>query len=237
MTIPRFKATASANEVAAAIEEGGGAIIENLLPPDVVSTLRADFEPSLEKEPFERDNFQGHRTKRLGKIAELSEKAREVMLHPTVTGVMSNCRKSVFGLHGTQVIQIHPGSPEQEFHRDGIMYLPLTKPPGRQLSINTMWAITDFTEENGATRVIPNTHNIPFDQHYVDLSTLGEPEVATMPAGSVLLWTGETVHAAGANTTDSCRIGLSLWYMLAVVRPWENHYLGLVWAITRSMAR
>jgi ectoine hydroxylase-related dioxygenase (phytanoyl-CoA dioxygenase family) len=86
-----------------------------------------------------------------------------------------------------------------------------------------MLAISDFTEENGATRVIPGSHQWDDER----MPTQEETVAAEMKAGSALLWMGSVYHGGGANTSSSPRTGLTMAYDLAFLRLEENHFLSL----------
>jgi ectoine hydroxylase-related dioxygenase (phytanoyl-CoA dioxygenase family) len=101
--------------------------------------------------------------------------------------------------------------------------MPLAKPHVPTVC-NTMWALTDFTAANGATRIIPGTHladhSPRYGQHYDSIA-------AEMPRGSVLVWHGSLWHGGGANTTDDRRYGIAMNYCAGWVRQQENQQLGL----------
>ena len=86
-----------------------------------------------------------------------------------------------------------------------------------------MVALTSFTAENGATRVVPGSHLMADDRAHDPAATVP----AEMAPGSVLLFSGRTVHAAGANHTGSARHGLHVSYVLGWLRTEENHQLAV----------
>lgn len=86
-----------------------------------------------------------------------------------------------------------------------------------------MLALSDFTEENGATRVIPGSHEWNDER----MPTQDETIAAEMPAGSALLWMGSVYHGGGANTSSAPRTGLTMAYDLAFLRLEENHFLSI----------
>jgi ectoine hydroxylase-related dioxygenase (phytanoyl-CoA dioxygenase family) len=87
-----------------------------------------------------------------------------------------------------------------------------------------MWALTDFTEANGATRVIPGSH---LADHSPDYGEQYPTIPAEMPAGSVLVWHGSLWHGGGANTTDERRVGVAMNYCAGYIRQQENQQLGI----------
>jgi ectoine hydroxylase-related dioxygenase (phytanoyl-CoA dioxygenase family) len=124
-----------------------------------------------------------------------------------------------YQLHLTQVIRIKPGQTPQAIHRDRWawgLHLAHVEP-----QLNTIWALTDFTEENGATQVVPGSTQWPDDQ----VAAPEEITQATMKAGSVLVYTGSVFHGGGENRSDGDRWGLNITYSLGWLRQEENQYL------------
>jgi len=88
-----------------------------------------------------------------------------------------------------------------------------------------MWALTDFTEANGATRVAVGKNGLSDAE--VGALTQEDTVAASMPRGSVVIYTGRTVHGGGANTTDVDRVGINVDYVLGWLRQEENQYLSV----------
>ena len=133
-------------------------------------------------------------------------------------------------LHLGQIIRIRPGQPKQAIHRDRWAWGTYLK--GIEPQFNTMWALTDFTRENGATRVIPGSPDWP-DGRRADKDEIAQAE---MTRGSVLLYTGSVLHAAGANDSADDRIGLNITYSLAWLRQEENQYLSCPPEIAKTLS-
>src|SRR5687767_4691752 len=214
MDVPRFDASASGDAIAEAMLEHGAAIIEHLLPGDVCDRLRDELAPWIEKTPPGADEFSGLATRRTGALLALSMTSRELIAHPLVLSTVDKVlwpSKTTFQLHLTQVITIGPHSPAQQLHRDQWCFDFFEFPDDVQVEVGTMFALDDFTEANGATRVALGSH-----REQVDLKNSSEfaTEPAEMPAGSIVLYTGRTVHGGGANTTDTDRVGINVDYAL-----------------------
>ena len=124
-------------------------------------------------------------------------------------------------------IEILPGETAQPLHRDDGIY-PISI-QGMELQVSAMWALDDFTRENGATHVVPGFHQGP--SRSVTERAVHSVQ-APMPKGSLLLYLGSVLHGGGANTTDAPRMGLINTYSLGWLRQEENHYL----AIPREVA-
>jgi ectoine hydroxylase-related dioxygenase (phytanoyl-CoA dioxygenase family) len=117
----------------------------------------------------------------------------------------------------TCAIEVHPGQGAQALHYEQGIY-PL--PRDRDVMLTALWALDDFTAENGATRVVPGSHRRPAGR-----PAAGEAVAAEMPAGSVLLFSGRLYHGAGANVTGRPRLGVVIDYLQPWLRPCEAHTL------------
>ena len=126
-----------------------------------------------------------------------------------------------FHLHLSQIIAIGPGEKAQAIHRDQWAFDFFPFPPGYDVQCNTIWALTDFTERNGATRIVPGSHLME------DKLQFGQEETvpAEMEKGSVLFYNGRIYHGGGANRSDATRMGLNITYARAWLRQEENQYL------------
>jgi len=127
-------------------------------------------------------------------------------------------------------MEIFPGETPQALHQDDAYFR--IQNPHPSLVLNTMVALTDFTEANGATRLVPGSNG------WARAVNIHEPSIAAaMPAGSVLIWDGALWHGGGPNETDDIRFGLSLNFSRGWLRQQENHYLALDHDLVRSLAR
>ena len=233
MDAPRFQASASAVEIRAAIAEAGCAVVERLVPEAVMSRALDELGPWLEATPAGPDDFSGFHTRRTGGLIARSATCRELVMHPLVReavgGVLSHATS--WHLHLTQVIAIGPGQPSQPVHRDQWAFDFFPFPAGYEVQCNTIWAMNDFTEANGATRLIPGS------QRFADRLELPVEDTvpAEMPAGSVLLYTGSLYHGGGANRSQGVRYGLNLTYALSWLRQEENQYLSVPFELARTL--
>jgi ectoine hydroxylase-related dioxygenase (phytanoyl-CoA dioxygenase family) len=136
-----------------------------------------------------------------------------------------------YQLHLTQVIDIGPGEPGQLIHRDQWAFDFFPFPAGYEVECHTMWAMTDFTEENGATRVIPGSHRWEDKLR----PAYDETVAAVMPKGSVFLYVGSVYHGGGANRSDAHRLGINVGYTLSWLRQEENQYLACPPDVARTL--
>ncbi len=225
--MPRLK-HASARDPSSVIndilEEDGCVVIDGLLSPDELSQLQSEIAGGLKPVPMCGGGFFGALTKRISGVISKSPISRTMAIHPVILDVMdhhllNSCRQ--YQLNLTQAIQIFPGEIAQMTHSDDAMF-PFTH-PGTQAMINCMWAVDEFTAENGATQVVPGSHRWPSDRQPEPHETVA----GAMPAGSVLIYFGGLLHGGGANRSDASRTGLVLSYCLGWLRQAENHYLSI----------
>jgi ectoine hydroxylase-related dioxygenase (phytanoyl-CoA dioxygenase family) len=231
--IPRFPATAKTEEVSAALGEFGCAVVERLATPAQRAAVLGELGPYIEATPTSGDDFGGRRTRRTGGLIARSPTVRELVQHPTVLDVVGRVlgHATNYQLHLTQMISIGPGEPAQPVHRDQWAWDFFPWPAGYEVQCNTIWAMNDFTEENGATRVIPGSNK------FADKLQLKESDTvpAVMPAGSVAFYTGSLYHGGGANRSDHVRYGLNLTYTLGWLRQEENQYLSTPLEVARTL--
>lgn len=213
---------APANAMADALLDDGYVIIERLAPALTARALD-ELGADIDAAPTGHTAFLGDRTKRLGSLLRRSTAAQEMAVHPVVMaladGVLQpHCAR--YQLNYSGIIHLLPGAKAQELHRDGDLY-PFLHPCPPML-MPTMWALTDFTATNGATSLVPGSHRWQQERD----PTADEIISAVMPAGSLLVYLGGTIHGGGANVSQSLvRTGLAFQYSLGWLRQEENQYL------------
>ena len=228
--IPECPADTSPESMYSLLDESGCLVIRDIAAPDTIAAIRAELTETMASALFEQEDdpqsFYPGLTRRAVALMHRSPTAREVMMHPLIEQLcdrhlLANCAS--YHLNVTAAVEVGPGSRDQILHReeDLFPYFPLPRP---NLVIATMWAISDFTVENGGTQLVPGSHRWPADR-------VADPEEvarAEMPSGSVLVWLGGTLHGAGANTTqDNWRYGMLLTYALSWLRQEENQNLSI----------
>jgi ectoine hydroxylase-related dioxygenase (phytanoyl-CoA dioxygenase family) len=129
------------------------------------------------------------------------------------------------------MIAVGPDEPAQPVHRDQWAFDFFPFPQGYEVQCNTIWAMTDFTESNGATRLVPGSHRAADKLEFAP----GDTVPAEMPAGSVLFYTGALYHGAGANRSGDVRHGLNITYNVSWLRQEENQYLAVPPEIARTL--
>ena len=218
-----LSASATTDEILEVIRRDGAVILADVLGPAQLAAFRHELDPYMDATQDGGDDFGGRSTTRTGALVARSETARELVMNEQIVAAAREflapfCQR--IQLHLTQIIRLRPGQGQQMIHRDRWAwgrYLPLEIQP----QFNTIWAITDFTEENGATVVVPGSTDWPDDRK-------AEPEEigrAVMTAGSVLLYTGSVFHGGGENQSTEDRIGANITYTLGWLRQEENQYM------------
>jgi ectoine hydroxylase-related dioxygenase (phytanoyl-CoA dioxygenase family) len=232
--IPRFDATATSSEVAVALRERGVAIVERLAPDELCDRVESELAPHIAATPTGGDEFTGAHTRRTGALLARAPSSVEMIAHPLVLDVADAVlweKKTTFQLHLTQAITIGPGADAQYLHRDQWCFDFFAFPDDMQVEVSTIWSLIDFTEANGATRVIPDSHLSDDPRGY----TLADTVPAVMPRGSVVLYTGRTVHGGGPNTSSETRTGVNVDYVLGWLRQEENQYLSVPIEVVRTL--
>jgi ectoine hydroxylase-related dioxygenase (phytanoyl-CoA dioxygenase family) len=206
------------------INAEGYTILEGVIDVDVCDALREDLD-RLEGElgivPAE-NGFEGRQTWRIYNLLLHGLLYEQIPVHPEVLPVVEQVLDPGCLVSSLSSIAIGPGETAQPIHADDQL-IPIPKPHPPTVC-NTMWALTDFTEANGATRIIPGTHvadaSPNFGEHYDSIP-------AEMAKGSVLVWHGSLWHGGGANATGERRYGIAMNYCAGYIRQQENQQLGL----------
>jgi len=217
----------TADEVVDRLTDRGYAIVTGLMSPEQVDEARADLRRVVDGTPTGRNSFEGFTTKRVYALFAKTRTFDQAAVHPLLLGVLDRVL-GVYQLSAPVGIQIGPGEEAQVLHRDeGVYPLPRPHPP---VVLNTMWPLDRFTEENGATRLVPGSHRWHAERRPKDDDAV---VCATMEPGSAMFYLGDLWHGGGANKTERPRLGVILEYVVAWLRPQENHCL----AVPRSVAR
>ena len=237
---------ATVDDLVEAIERDGGVIIDDFLSPEDVEAFRRDMSPYLHSYGNCQEPFSGLQTKRVGAVFGKSRKAATVATHPLYLAAAERLIDKPYTVSSveppfdlypglrigvTQVIQIGPGQGAQGLHRDQMALLWRNPEHQRDIRLQIMVALTDFTAENGGTNMIPGSHKWD-DKRIPDPS---EAVPTEMKAGSAALFLGTTYHGGGTNRTENeFRIGFTMALDSAMVRQEENMYLALSAEVVKS---
>lgn len=216
------------------IAERGYTIVEEAFDAALADEIRHDLdrlEAELSVVPAE-NAFEGTATVRIYNLLVHGALYERIPVHPTVLPIVEGVLDRGCLVSSLSSIAIGPGETPQPIHADDQL-IPIPKPHPPTVC-NTMWALTDFTEANGATRLVPGSHRSDTNP---DLSTDHETVAAEMPRGSVLVWHGSLWHGGGANRTDERRYGVAMNYCAGYVRQQENQQLGIPRELVRRFPR
>jgi ectoine hydroxylase-related dioxygenase (phytanoyl-CoA dioxygenase family) len=216
------------------IARDGFSIMENALDPDLTIALVRDI-ARLERElgvTPAHNSFEGEKTLRIYNLLVHGEMWQHVPVHPNVLPAVERVLDGGCLISSLSSINILAGESAQPIHADDQL-IPVAK-PHVPLVCNTMWALTDFTEANGATRVVPGSH---LADHSPEYGREYESVAAEMPKGSVLIWHGSLWHGGGANRSGEPRLGVAMNYCAGFIRQQENQQLGIPPRIAAGFSR
>jgi ectoine hydroxylase-related dioxygenase (phytanoyl-CoA dioxygenase family) len=214
------------------IERDGYTIVEDAIEPDLVDALAEDLlrlERELRVEPA-RNEFEGTRTVRIYNLLAHGPLYERIPVHASVLPIVERVLDPGCLVSSLSSISIGSDETAQPIHADD-MVIPLAKPHGA-IICNSMWAITDFTDANGATRLVPGSHRGESPAYGTDVESMP----AQMRRGSVLIWHGSLWHGGGANRTRERRVGIAMNYCAGFVRQQENQQLGIPREIARRFS-
>jgi ectoine hydroxylase-related dioxygenase (phytanoyl-CoA dioxygenase family) len=223
----------SVEEHVARIQKDGYTIAHRAIEPALIDALYEDLlrlERDLGIVPA-TNRFEGRQTLRIYNLLVHGELYPRIPVHESVLPIVCGVLDEGCLISSLSSIAILPGERPQPIHADDqLIPIPRPHPP---LVCNTMWAITDFTTENGATRIVPGSHlreDVPVYKQEV------ETIAAEMPKGSVLIYNGSLWHGGGENRSGARRVGIAMNYCAGYIRQQENQQLGVPREIARTFS-
>lgn len=232
MSPTHFPPTVAPATVSAHLREHGYAIVDDVAGPALLDQLEREALPYIDASAHGRDEYDGQYTRRTGMLIARCPAVRAMVMHPLVVGTVRDflSHATTVQLHLTQIISIEPGETQQKVHRDQMAFDFYPFPADYHVQCNTIWALTDFTAENGATHILPGTSAMS-DEEAVLVPQLQ----AEMRRGSVLFYDGKVLHGGGANRSNGPRRGVNLTYSVGWVRQEENQFLACPPEIARTL--
>ena len=240
MRLEYFNVDSDTDDITKALELNGAAVVENQVESELTDTILSELRKHFDKVgKGSNSGFTGYKTRWISRLLAISKSSAKLVDQSRVMEVadsilLKHCDN--YRLGSLTAIEILPGEKDQVLHTDDGIY-PI-RIPGMQFQISAMWALNDFTEENGATRVVLGSHrnysaNVYQSDENIDYFTPDAKEYknntvqAIMPKGSVLFYMGSTLHGGGANKSDRPRAGIINTYSLGWLRQEENQYLNV----------
>ena len=209
------------------VNEKGYVILPEIVPRETIEQMKAEVDPLLTHDG--RTEFEGFKTRRIYSVIEKTLALNPLVDHPLVMALLDKFLMDNFLLSQLQAISVTPGEIHQPLHHDDGFY-PFPR-PRRHFSAATIWALDDFTEDNGATLVCPESH-LWGDVSPADIDQASMVP-AVMPAGSAIFFLGTLWHCAGANNSNQPRMAATAQYCEPWARQQENYSL----AISRERAK
>jgi ectoine hydroxylase-related dioxygenase (phytanoyl-CoA dioxygenase family) len=202
-------------------QRDGYVILENALDRPELDELVATLAPFETTRPMGRNAFEGQKSQRVYSLAGKGAAFQRLAEHPRVLALVDRLLMPNFLLSTMQSIRLHPGEKSQAWHTDDAFYF-VQRPHPLPLAVSVIWAIEEFTEQNGATEVIPGSHRWgmehPDHQDY-------ESVPAEMPAGSAIVFDAALWHRGGTNHSRGTRLAISPQYCQPWLRPQESQLL------------
>lgn len=224
MPLAYFDHPADAIDVATTLQREGAVAVKNIIAPELVDTIAAELRPQLDSEGFNSASiFNNEMTRRTEGPLTNAPTLAELVEHDLVLDVLDEVLlpfASTYRISSLSPIEILPGEKHQPLHRDDTVY-PIDI-AGMELVAGVMWALSDFTAENGGTRVVPGSHRYLRSWHQPDVTAW---ENTVIPKGSAVFYLGSTWHGGGANNSNAPRLGVVNTYCLGWLRPEANQYL------------
>lgn len=217
----------------AKIERDGYTIVEGAIEIDLVDRIAAELrslEAELGVQPAS-NLFEGLRTVRIYNLLARAKVFEEIPVHEGVLPIVERVLDRGCLVSSLSSIAIEPGEAPQPIHADDQL-IPLPK-PHVAIVCNTMWAITEFTLDNGATRLVAGSHRA---ERSPELGTSYDTVAAVMPRGSVLVYHGSLWHGGGANVSAERRVGVAMNYCAGWIRQQENQQLGIPPEVARGFS-
>ncbi len=216
------------------IDVEGYTILPNVIDLDLVEELLSEIrrvEGSLGTKP-KGNTVEGYKTLRTYNLLAKGAAFQKMPVHSEVLPLVEQILEPDCLLSGMTSMDLGPGEVPQPLHPDDfVINIPRPHAP---LVCTTIWALTDFTEENGATRLVPGSHKL---DHIPDYSRSYDSIPALMTAGSVLVFNGSLWHGSGQNqSAESWRVGVNVQYCAGFIRTQQNQYVGIPDEIKRGFS-
>ncbi|MEM6708269.1 MAG: phytanoyl-CoA dioxygenase family protein [Pseudomonadota bacterium] len=220
------------DDIAESLRNDGACIAHGFASRALCDAVLEDLAPALADQAWGVDDlgyradFYGNRTKRLHGLFRHSTRLLPILLHPlmmhlsTTWFVASGMARSV-RLSNAELMVLGEGQTNQKMHTDAASWPAIQSLEEREILLSVNLALTEFTAENGATRVVPGSHRRSYPRDALE----ADATLAVMPKGSALIYTGNAWHSGGENRTPTPRVGLYLGFIPSTLRPLENHLL------------
>lgn len=219
-------ATDSGTDHLTRIREQGYTVLERVLADATLNRIRSELEPWLQRRHLGRNDFEGIHSERVYALLAKAPAVAELVEHPAVLTLVDALLPRNYLLSAALAINVHPGETPQDFHVDdaaGHSGHPLFARPRDLLGVSAIWAMDAFSDDNGATEVVPGSHRWGPER----LPTAADAVPVIMPAGSVLVLAGNLYHRGGANRSEHTRLAITPQYCMPFLRQIEHMVLAV----------
>jgi ectoine hydroxylase-related dioxygenase (phytanoyl-CoA dioxygenase family) len=203
---------------AAALQTDGYVVLRALLSDEQLTAAVRHADSLLRAVDWSDNDFDGRRTRRVYSLLSRLGAVEPLLTHPEVHRLVTACLGEAYQFGMLFLSAVDPGQGAQPVHFDAGVY-PL--PRDVEAETNVIWALDDFTADNGATLIAPGSHRWPAGRR----PQQQELVPVVMPAGSALVYSGRLWHAAGHNRAETTRRALICEHVLPWLRPADNHVL------------
>jgi ectoine hydroxylase-related dioxygenase (phytanoyl-CoA dioxygenase family) len=233
MDIKHMSAKSDVSELVSSFRENGYVVIDRLVPESMMDAIEHELQPYFDSAPYGHLPELGFHTQRLGSLIERSRTVRELILQETYLAAVRQLfsHTTQVQLSVTEINSIAPGAEAQFLHQDEMLFDCFPFPVDYDVFINSLWALTDFTEEMGATRVVPCSHTAGPSAQFSQADSLP----VEMPRGSVMIFSGKIYHGGGANRSQLVRRAIDIGFSAGWVRQVENQYLSCAKETARGL--
>jgi ectoine hydroxylase-related dioxygenase (phytanoyl-CoA dioxygenase family) len=204
------------------LRRDGYVVLPNVASADQVAGIRRDLAPFLRGRLFGRNDFEGFRSERVYALLAKAPSVAALVEHPAVLELVGAVLRPDYLLSANLAINVHPGETAQMLHSDD-GYCRIRR-PREPMGVSAIWALDDFTEDNGATEVIPGSHL--WGDEAPDANDDRVRQI-TMASGSAVVFMGTLLHRGGANRSKSTRLGITPQYCQPWIRQIENMTLAV----------
>jgi ectoine hydroxylase-related dioxygenase (phytanoyl-CoA dioxygenase family) len=209
----------------------GFVVLPDLLDGRTCALIKEQLAPSLGGVHFGRNDFEGFRSERVYALLAKSPAIAQLVEHPSVLALVDELLSPAYLLSANLAINVHPGETAQLLHcDDAYCYMPR---PRRHVAVSAIWAIDEFTSDNGATELIPGSHRWANETPAPDDDRIRRVE---MPAGSVVVFLGTVWHRGGAHRGRTTRLAITPQYCEPWIRQIENMPLAVPPAMAKQMS-
>ncbi len=191
----------------ASLDRDGYMIVPNVLPPAQAAAMaeRLDTLAVAEGENAGKDFHTEKGATRLGTLINKDPMFDICFLHPRGLAAVNYLMEGDFGLSSITGRAAQPGEGLQALHRDNSVRCA-----------NVLWAVSDFTLENGPTRLVPGSHLHPQSpSEAMENAEARHPDeiYVIVPAGTLIIIHGWTWHGGTRNGTTCPRHLISAFFM------------------------